>query len=955
MKTVVNFSHFQGILIILAIIVSLSANSQIQSTDTGGLWSETSTWNGGIVPGPADDVIIIALVSVDSNTACNSITINSSGILQNHFDDSYDLSVFGNISNNGHIRNNVFNLVINTHGDITQNGIWENFYTRLHSASDQSLYFYQPFSGQYLNNSVASGKIIAQTPLHLIGTNLDLNNDTILFSGSYELTFQGGFMDQGRILSDNGRIKLHMTDDAVIQKSKFIADTIELSGVVQFQSAPVTFKGTVVNEDTLRNYQNSTYQTTVDGTLINHGVITNNVYKINLEISGDIVNHGTWNTNYNDLNGGEDQNLFFFNGVSMANMMVSNTAGKIVAQTDLEFINSEINLDYDTLILEEGSQLYLSASVIDKATIINDTFENNLPLTLNFEDDSQLRRCNVISDSIILEGTVQAGNGPIGFFGNVTVNGTLQNFNNAGYSASVSGHFVNNGAILNNGYGLNLTLSGNITHNGIWKNDTTFLNGNIEQKLLFNRPFEGNYLQDTDNGSRNVSTGKLIFIGTDVNFGSAEISLPEYSMIYIKNGSLNQCSIASNVIDLALLDNSYCKNITVNDVTLYGTINAGENINLNGYVILKGILQNTPGTNCHLDIAGDLRNFGTIQNNDGELTITLRKNLYNNGEIQNEWLLIDNTIQQTIDLQNENNIEGEVKLYAQEATTYEWFRNGTSLLGNSSFSGTDSDTLNFLIPVCDTLTGTYNCLTDLGWSRNIVIDSITTLTSVNLTAYLLGPFNGTEMNTRLNSEGQLPLNQPYDNFPWYYPGSEDVPEIPSEDVVDWVLIQFKDAASSADATQPNVIDKQAALLLKNGEIVNLDGTSNLDFYHIITDSLYIDIIHRNHLTVMSSRALILNNGLYNYSFTSDSLAAYGGTEALSLLSDGPTPVYGLNGGDANNDGSIDINDKQLFWVPYSGHSTTYDPKDLNLDGQVDNRDKNDVWIRSTGKAEILPE
>ena len=60
----------------------LTARNQITSKATGN-WSSTNSWNGGIVPGQYDDVIIAAghTIELSANATCNNLTINSTGKL----------------------------------------------------------------------------------------------------------------------------------------------------------------------------------------------------------------------------------------------------------------------------------------------------------------------------------------------------------------------------------------------------------------------------------------------------------------------------------------------------------------------------------------------------------------------------------------------------------------------------------------------------------------------------------------------------------------------------------------------------------------------------------------------------------------------------------------------------------------------------------------------------------
>jgi hypothetical protein len=104
---------------------------------------------------------------------------------------------------------------------------------------------------------------------------------------------------------------------------------------------------------------------------------------------------------------------------------------------------------------------------------------------------------------------------------------------------------------------------------------------------------------------------------------------------------------------------------------------------------------------------------------------------------------------------------------------------------------------------------------------------------VDLSAFLEGPFNGTDMNTELNGLTDFPLSQPYNQPPWNYSGTESVGSIPNSNVVDWLLIELRDATDAPSATPPTIIAQQAAFVLMDGSVVGMDGSSILSFNHSI--------------------------------------------------------------------------------------------------------------------------
>ncbi len=220
--------------------------------------------------------------------------------------------------------------------------------------------------------------------------------------------------------------------------------------------------------------------------------------------------------------------------------------------------------------------------------------------------------------------------------------------------------------------------------------------------------------------------------------------------------------------------------------------------------------------------------------------------------------------------------------------------------------------------------------------------------NLDITVYLEGPFNGSVMNALPITF--IPFSQPYNITPWNYNGSESVGAIPNANVVDWVLVELRDAADAASATFATMMDRQAAFLLSNGKVVGLDGASTLQFTNSLTQQLFVVIWHRNHLGVMSASFLTESGGTYSYDFSTGASQAYGSTGAHKQIGSG---VWGMTGGDGNCDGTINTTDKIPIWEMKAGKQG-YFGSDYNFDAQVDNKDKNDIWILNEGAGCQVP-
>lgn len=204
----------------------------------------------------------------------------------------------------------------------------------------------------------------------------------------------------------------------------------------------------------------------------------------------------------------------------------------------------------------------------------------------------------------------------------------------------------------------------------------------------------------------------------------------------------------------------------------------------------------------------------------------------------------------------------------------------------------------------------------------------------------------TLMRDDIRYKGLLPYVQPYEAI-YGYQGIEEVTDVSvfadreEESVVDWVLLELRD---SNDPTI--IVTRRAALVQRNGEIVDVDSVSAV-FFEGYSGEYYLAVRHRNHLGVMSKNSITMDDALIEFDFR---------TEGLYDRSDrAESPSYSRNGyqmlwaGDTNNDRIIrftsaqnDVNLISEFVLNHPNNvfgdlgfgPTSYNVLDANMDGVI---------------------
>ncbi|MDC1162040.1 hypothetical protein OAT18_01220 [Tenacibaculum sp.] len=240
-------------------------------------------------------------------------------------------------------------------------------------------------------------------------------------------------------------------------------------------------------------------------------------------------------------------------------------------------------------------------------------------------------------------------------------------------------------------------------------------------------------------------------------------------------------------------------------------------------------------------------------------------------------------------------------------------------------------------------------LTTLPWEINTTASFSDT--GCNLTDYsleidvflqgtALNPNTGEEtlMRDDLRVAGYIPVTSPYadglicDAVVFDTTGADAI--------VDWVFVELRDVTDNTVVSY-----SRSALLQRDGDVVDLDGTSALVF-STDSDNYYIAIKHRNHLGILSANAISLSTTIATINFISDTSLIEGGNNAVTDLG---SSVFAMIAGDQDGNGQVqntDIN-SVISLLGSSGYSNA----DLDMNGQIQNTDINNILNPNTGKGE----
>ncbi|MCP9750659.1 dockerin type I domain-containing protein [Ferruginibacter sp. HRS2-29] len=214
----------------------------------------------------------------------------------------------------------------------------------------------------------------------------------------------------------------------------------------------------------------------------------------------------------------------------------------------------------------------------------------------------------------------------------------------------------------------------------------------------------------------------------------------------------------------------------------------------------------------------------------------------------------------------------------------------------------------------------------------------------NVNANLRGAWNGTTaMNTTLNTNGLLPLTNPYFGvIPFNYPTNDGVGAIPNANVVDWILVELRKPATNLpeDAINTTIIGSKVGFILNDGSIVNTDGITPISFDINKQGAAFVVVRHRNHLGVISNSIPSNAAGTFanDFSAVANSYKPVGNTANPVVLLAGATGKYGLWPGDVNRNGFVNASDNNLIKVDIAASQSGYRFSDINMNGIINAAD-----------------
>lgn len=252
----------------------------------------------------------------------------------------------------------------------------------------------------------------------------------------------------------------------------------------------------------------------------------------------------------------------------------------------------------------------------------------------------------------------------------------------------------------------------------------------------------------------------------------------------------------------------------------------------------------------------------------------------------------------------------------------------------------DRSVINLFIPE-----GTTQAYIDANWTGFLSIIEIGTLTlepKVFLQGAFQNPIVGEEtlMRDNLRVANLIPTTSPYSDGATC---ESTVFNVTGDNaIVDWVFVELRDALNNTI-----IIESQSALLQRDGDVVDTNGKSILQFTSPLA-TYFIVLKHRNHLGIMTANVVSLTGTRNTVNFTNAINQIAFGSNAQTTAGM-PVDTVGMWAGNVNSDTIVQysgttpdapnilstvLNDVGNFLNFPTFIVNGYDANDINMDGKI---------------------
>jgi len=510
------------------------AQTTIYSLETGGQWENPATWVGGNVPTSSNDVVINGPVIVlNYDSKCLNLTVNQGKSLGGTFGYYGQLTVFGNIINNGYIGGGAS---FDIYGNITNNGIWGEGQFRIRLwGTNQTITCLDnsPISAQLMVMD-STCNVFLGSNFHLIvngDNNCDFGNSE-LFTQGYQFTIDEGQFTNARVTTNDT-----ITFNNTILSSVVINGNYYLDGIT-FAFADNVLKGTVTNLGSIINLPGYSTILTIEGDIINYGSLQHS----EVHLKKNATNSGTWYNQMTRFVGANEKIIINtpghpFDGVQMR---IEDSAITVKCGSNIEidaehFFLSNGKFDCNNFNLKTNTVFY-NGKIINT----NDIIQHGYYESIKFEDDVNFYGINNMMYSSL--------------YGSVTNYDTISApYPQSGNTFKVYGDLINLGKY----YNLYMDLYGNLTNHGSLSNNSLIdVIGDTLQSINISAPINSEV-----RFYANISGTAYQWMknGTDINGEQGQYLI--FPSLQLSNNGIYKCrvTVGGNPV--------YSREITVNQLT----------------------------------------------------------------------------------------------------------------------------------------------------------------------------------------------------------------------------------------------------------------------------------------------------------------------------------------------------------------------------------------------------